>query len=173
MKCSLECEVLERILVWPYNKRIAFLSNYEHAKQALQAFLISKIAKCTTENIYLIDYSGNFRLELLTSSVEHEKLRNIVYLEKPISKIKGYSLHIHNPSAVSAEISFNNKSIDVKFIIITDYSPSKALKGIKGYLRVYCRRKRNRIYFYAPVAQLDRATDYESVGRRFESCQAC
>ncbi len=25
---------------------------------------------------------------------------------------------------------------------------------------------------YAPVAQLDRAPDFESVGRRFESCQA-
>ena len=25
----------------------------------------------------------------------------------------------------------------------------------------------------APVAQMDRAPDYESVGRRFESCRAC
>ena len=25
----------------------------------------------------------------------------------------------------------------------------------------------------APVAQLDRAPDFESVGRRFESCRAC
>jgi hypothetical protein len=25
---------------------------------------------------------------------------------------------------------------------------------------------------YAPIAQLDRVTDYESVGRRFESCWA-
>jgi hypothetical protein len=27
--------------------------------------------------------------------------------------------------------------------------------------------------FAAPVAQLDRAPDFESVGRRFESCRAC
>ena len=27
-------------------------------------------------------------------------------------------------------------------------------------------------FFYAPVAQLDRAPDFESVGRRFESCRA-
>ena len=26
--------------------------------------------------------------------------------------------------------------------------------------------------FYAPVAQLDRVPDFESVGRRFESCRA-
>ena len=26
--------------------------------------------------------------------------------------------------------------------------------------------------FFAPVAQLDRAPDFESVGRRFESCRA-
>ena len=26
---------------------------------------------------------------------------------------------------------------------------------------------------HAPVAQLDRAPDFESVGRRFESCRAC
>ncbi len=26
--------------------------------------------------------------------------------------------------------------------------------------------------FYAPVAQMDRAPDFESVGRRFESCRA-
>ena len=28
------------------------------------------------------------------------------------------------------------------------------------------------IKYIAPVAQLDRVPDYESVGRRFESCQA-
>ena len=28
------------------------------------------------------------------------------------------------------------------------------------------------IFFNAPVAQLDRAPDFESVGRRFESCRA-
>jgi hypothetical protein len=27
-------------------------------------------------------------------------------------------------------------------------------------------------FIYAPIAQLDRVTDYESVGRRFESCWA-
>ncbi len=28
------------------------------------------------------------------------------------------------------------------------------------------------LFLYAPVAQLDRAPDFESVGRRFESCRA-
>ncbi len=28
------------------------------------------------------------------------------------------------------------------------------------------------VYFNAPVAQLDRAVDFESEGRRFESCRA-
>ncbi len=28
------------------------------------------------------------------------------------------------------------------------------------------------IYLYAPIAQLDRVTDFESGGRRFESCWA-
>jgi hypothetical protein len=27
-------------------------------------------------------------------------------------------------------------------------------------------------HFVAPIAQLDRVTDYESVGRKFESCWA-
>ena len=30
----------------------------------------------------------------------------------------------------------------------------------------------NGLFAYAPVAQLDRAPDFESVGRRFESCRA-
>jgi len=146
MKCNLENEALERILVWPYNKRIAILSNYENAKQALQAFLISKIIKCTTENVYLIDYSGKFRFELLSNIIE-ENLENVVYLEKFIEGIRGFSLHIHNPSEANAKISPNSfKNIDVKFIIITDYSPSKALRGVKGFLKVYCRKRKGRIY---------------------------
>ena len=146
MKCSLENEALERILVWPYNRRIAILSNYEYAKQIFQAFLISKISKCTSENIYLIDYSGKFRSELLSNIVGHEKLENIVYLEKLIDGIRGCSLHIHNPSESNVRIGSIIRNVDVEFIIITDYSPSKALKGTKGFLKVYCRKRKDRIY---------------------------
>ena len=41
-------------------------------------------------------------------------------------------------------------------------------------IRLQLRRVHKKLFQkdYAPVAQLDRAPDFESVGRRFESCRA-
>jgi len=146
MKCSLENEAIERILVWPYNRRIAILSNYESVKQVLQAFLISKFAKCSTENIYLIDYGGKFRFELLSNLLSQKNLENIIYLENLISELKGFSLHIHNPSEKDVDVVSEIKNANVKYIVITDVKSSKALKGIKGFLKVYCRKRKGKIY---------------------------
>ncbi len=147
MKCHLGVEALERILVWPYNKKIAILSNYEAAKQILQAFLISKFLNCTDERIYLVDYSGNFKIELISSlSNASKKLKNIVYLNKIVHTVNGFSMHIHDPSEQSTTVTFDIRNVNVKYLIVTDYSPSRALKDVKGFLRIYCRKRKGRVY---------------------------
>ncbi len=146
MKCRLGVEALERILVWPYNKKIAILSNYEAAKQKLQAFLISKFLDCTNDRIYLVDYSRNFKIELISSLSSTKKLNNLVYLNKIVHMINGFSMHIHNPSEQNITVASDIENINVKYFVVTDYSPSRALRDAKGFLRVYCRKRKGKVY---------------------------
>lgn len=154
-ECNLDIESLNSLVVWPKNRRIAILSNVEWVKQIFQAYFMVHVIKCISDiRLFIVDYSRTLQLDVLENI---EKRYNVNLLEKtvylsrlPFKMGNNISLHIHNPSSSEKSIrNFKNmvhKIQSAKFIIVTDAKPSLALRNIKGYLRMYCKRISPRIF---------------------------
>ena len=148
MKNTLIIPSFEKLISWPQNRRIAFISNIEWVKQVIQSIMMAKIlSEIGNIEIILIDYSKTFKPEVLENigRTYHVDLINHVSISDHLNPNIGgkISLHIHNPSENKNAISNFRENVlktSSLYTIVTDVKPSKALHGLRGILRVYCTR---------------------------------
>jgi len=156
MKSALIIPSFEKLISWPQNRRIAFISNIEWVKQVIQSVMMAKIlSEIGNIEIILIDYSKTFKPEVLENIGKNYcvDLINYVSISDSLNPNMGgkISLHIHNPSENKKAISNFRENLlrtSSLYTIVTDMKPSKALRGLRGILRVYCTRISQNIFSF-------------------------
>ncbi len=160
---KLNIRSLEKLISWPRNRRIAFLSDIEWVKQIIQAVMMAKIlSEIGNIKIILIDYSKTFLPEVL-ENVEKEYdasiMENILISNSLKFNVSSkVSLHIHNPSANEETVHDFRKNIfkvSSLFTIITDNKSSRVLHQVRGLLKVFCSRVSQNVFMFKTI--LDKA----------------